>query len=146
MYILDLLNMSFVSVLSLSHVWLWDTMDYSLAGSSVHGFLLVRILEWVAVPFSRGSSQWQSGKIFNMLLRWNLNNGLCDINNQEFSNNNCDLIIRKIIMRIIIWQISSHKIKLISRLKTWIIVVTEMIISLKLSPWSHNKSTEYRKC
>ena len=89
----------------------------SLAGSSVHGFLLARILEWVAVPFSRGSSQWHSGKIFNMLLRWNLNNGLCDINNQEFSNNkyNCDLIIRKIIRRIIIWQISSHKIKLISR-------------------------------
>ena len=26
-------------------------------GSSVHGILQVRILEWVAVPFSRGSSQ-----------------------------------------------------------------------------------------
>ena len=30
-------------------------MDYSLPGSSVHGILQARILEWVAVPFSRGS-------------------------------------------------------------------------------------------
>ena len=30
---------------------------YSLPGSSVHGILQTRILEWVAIPFSRGSSQ-----------------------------------------------------------------------------------------
>ena len=33
-----------------------DPMDYSLPGSSVHGILQVRILAWVAIPFSRGSS------------------------------------------------------------------------------------------
>ena len=32
-------------------------MDCSVPGSSVHGILQARILEWVAVPFSRGSSQ-----------------------------------------------------------------------------------------
>ena len=32
-------------------------MDCSLAGSSVHGILQTRVLEWVAIPFSRGSSQ-----------------------------------------------------------------------------------------
>ena len=31
-------------------------MDYSLSGSSVHGTLQAGILEWVAIPFSRGSS------------------------------------------------------------------------------------------
>ena len=31
-------------------------MDCSLPGSSVHGILQPRILEWVALPFSRGSS------------------------------------------------------------------------------------------
>ena len=31
--------------------------DYSLLGSSVHGILQARILEWVAMPSSRGSSQ-----------------------------------------------------------------------------------------
>ena len=32
-------------------------MDYSLPSSSVHGILQERILEWVAISFSRGSSQ-----------------------------------------------------------------------------------------
>ena len=32
-------------------------MDCSLPGSSVHGILQARILEWVAISFSRGSSQ-----------------------------------------------------------------------------------------
>ena len=34
----------------------WDPMDCSLPGSSVPGILQARILEWVAIPFSRGSS------------------------------------------------------------------------------------------
>ena len=36
---------------------LCDPMDCSLPGSSVHGLLQIRILEEVAVTFSRGSSQ-----------------------------------------------------------------------------------------
>ena len=31
--------------------------NFSLPGPSVHGILQARILEWVAIPFSRGSSQ-----------------------------------------------------------------------------------------
>ena len=31
-------------------------MDYTLPGSSVHGILQTRTLEWAAMPFSRGSS------------------------------------------------------------------------------------------
>ena len=34
-------------------------MDCSLPGSSVHGIIQARILEWVAVPFSRGCSLLQ---------------------------------------------------------------------------------------
>ena len=36
---------------------LCDSMDCSLPGSSVRGILQARILEWVAIPFCRGSSQ-----------------------------------------------------------------------------------------
>ena len=36
---------------------LCDSMDYSLPASSVRGILQARILEWVAIPFSRGSSR-----------------------------------------------------------------------------------------
>ena len=36
---------------------LCDPMDCSLPDSSVHGIFQARILEWVAISFSRGSSQ-----------------------------------------------------------------------------------------
>ena len=36
---------------------LCDPMGYSPPASSVHGTLQTRILEWVAISFSRGSSQ-----------------------------------------------------------------------------------------
>ena len=36
---------------------LCDLMDCSPPGSSVHGILQARLLEWVALPSSRGSSQ-----------------------------------------------------------------------------------------
>ena len=35
---------------------LWDPMDCSPPGSSVHGILQARILEWVATPSFRKSS------------------------------------------------------------------------------------------
>ena len=41
----------------LSYPTLWDPMDCSPPGASVHGILQARILEWVAMPSSRGSSQ-----------------------------------------------------------------------------------------
>ena len=41
----------------LSHVRLCEPGDCSPPGSSVHGIPQATILEWVAVPFSRGSSQ-----------------------------------------------------------------------------------------
>ena len=36
---------------------LCDPMDCSLPGSSLHGILQARVLEWVAISFSTGSSQ-----------------------------------------------------------------------------------------
>ena len=36
---------------------LCDPMYHSLPGSSLHGILQARILEWVAISFSRGSSK-----------------------------------------------------------------------------------------
>ena len=40
-----------------SHLTLCDPMDCSLPGSSVHGILQARILEWVAMPSSRETSR-----------------------------------------------------------------------------------------
>ena len=36
---------------------LCNPMDCSLSGSSVHGIFQARVLEWIAISFSRGSSQ-----------------------------------------------------------------------------------------
>ena len=48
----------FMSAKSLqSCLTLRDPMDCSPPGSSVHGILQARILEWTAIPFSRGSSR-----------------------------------------------------------------------------------------
>ena len=41
------------------HVWLCDPIDCSPPGFFVHGILQARILEWVAISFSRGSSQFR---------------------------------------------------------------------------------------
>ena len=47
-----------VKVKFLSHVLtLCDPMDWSPPGSSVHGILQARVLEWISTAFSRGSSQ-----------------------------------------------------------------------------------------
>ena len=43
-----------VKVKSLSPVWLFSI---SLSGSSVHGIFQARVLEWIAISFSGGSSQ-----------------------------------------------------------------------------------------
>ena len=40
---------------------LCNSMDYSPPGSSVHGISQARILEWVAIPYSKGSSQLRDG-------------------------------------------------------------------------------------
>ena len=53
---------------------LFDPMDCISPGSSVHGVLQARILDWVAIPFSRGSSlprdqtqvSWIAGGFFTI--------------------------------------------------------------------------------
>ena len=59
-----------------TQLWLTlrDPMDYRLPGSSIHGILQARILEWVAMPFSRGNSwlrdqirvSWTAGRFFTV--------------------------------------------------------------------------------
>ena len=49
-------NISYEFTNSAAYLY-YHAADYSPLGSSVHGILQARILEWVAVPSSRGSSQ-----------------------------------------------------------------------------------------
>ena len=47
----------FFFLVTQSYLTLCNPMDCSLSGSSVHGIFQAWVLEWVAVSFSRGSSQ-----------------------------------------------------------------------------------------
>ena len=57
-----------------SPVWFFcDPVDCSLPGSSVHGILQAKILEWVAMPSSRGSSwprDWSLISHVSCIGRW----------------------------------------------------------------------------
>ena len=67
--------------LTMGQVWRWtssvaqlcltlcDPKDYSPPGSSVHGISQARILEWVAMSFSRGSSQPRDQTFFSCICR-----------------------------------------------------------------------------
>ena len=67
-------KVKWVSEVTQSCPTLCDPMDCSPPGSSVHGILQARILEWVAISFSRGSSRprdWTQvsrivGRCFNL--------------------------------------------------------------------------------
>ena len=53
-----------VETVTQSCLTLCDPMDFGPPGSSIHGILQARILEWVAISFSRGiflTQVWNSG-------------------------------------------------------------------------------------
>ena len=52
---------------------LCDPVGSSPPGSSVHGILQARILEWVAMPSFRGSSQGLNLRLLCLLLMWVFN-------------------------------------------------------------------------
>ena len=50
---------------------LCDPVDYSPPGSSIHGIIQARILEWVAIPFFRGSSRPRDQtRVSHLHCRW----------------------------------------------------------------------------
>ena len=69
---------------------LWDAMDCSLPGFSVHRILQARILEWVAIPSFRGFS-WPkediscvsciAGRFFTC---WAITEALMQVRKQQF--------------------------------------------------------------
>ena len=49
---------------------LWQSMDCSTSDSSVHGILQARILDWVTILFSRGSSRPKDRTQIPCIGRW----------------------------------------------------------------------------
>ena len=66
---------SYVCEVAQSCPTLCNSMDCSLPGSSIHGIFQARVLEWVAISFSRGSSlprdqTWVSRIVGRLLTVW----------------------------------------------------------------------------
>ena len=80
---------------------LCSLMDCSPQGSSVHGILQARILEWVAIPFSRGSSQprdqtWVSCTTGRFLTIWATREVPCIICIHVFNNRTIKFMWQKL--------------------------------------------------
>ena len=56
-----------LSVAKSCHQIFCDPIDCSPPGSSVHGISQARVLEWVAIPFSRGFSQPRDGTLISCI-------------------------------------------------------------------------------
>ena len=63
----DLLLPCMCVLVTQSCLTLHELMGYSPPGSSVHGIFQARIPEWVAIPFSRGSSQPRDRTLFSFI-------------------------------------------------------------------------------
>ena len=57
-------------MLAIRSLVLLSFQNPALQGSSVHGILQERILEWVATPFSRGSSRPRDQTLVSRIGRW----------------------------------------------------------------------------
>ena len=64
-----------------SRVQLYDPMDYSPPGSSVHGILQARLLKCVAMSSSRGSYQPRGRTCLFCLLHWQVLYHQCHLGN-----------------------------------------------------------------
>ena len=67
---LDLLRSTNIIIFVLVRSTPCDSMDCSPSGFSVHGILQARLQEWVAIPFSRGSSRPRDRTCLLDLLHW----------------------------------------------------------------------------
>ena len=110
-------------IVTQSYPTLCSPINCSPPGSSVHGILQARILEWVAMPFSRGSSQpkdrtwvsliesrfftiwstWESRKSRDVLRWWVLLLPLCYFLSQIYLVYASGLTSSKIVIAQIMW-------------------------------------------
>ena len=128
----------------LSHVWLFcEPVDCSLPGSFVHGILQIRILEFVGMPFSRGSSwprDWTqvshtAGRFFTIWatrlslgIRWY--NGICQLYLNKPGR-------KKLRYQVIMCASRSCLCPLLSVL-FWVFYVLSLIFNLPFMIWDYN--------
>ena len=76
------MNCAYGVLVAQSYSALCNPMDCSPPGSSVHGILQARILEWIAISFSRGSS-WPRDRTHVSCVSCMSRQTLCRLNHKE---------------------------------------------------------------
>ena len=77
---------------------LWDPTDWIPPGSSLHGTSQARILEWVVISFSRGSSQSRDRTHLLSILHWQVDSlSLSHLINQELGSKVFNQVSQKLI-------------------------------------------------
>ena len=95
---------------------LCNSMDYNQPGSSVHGIFQARILEWVAIPFSRGllnpgikaGSPALAGRFFTTELPRKSNNPIYGRENSKEIPERCPSLFNQILL----WKDFAGEIKI----------------------------------
>ena len=94
-------------------------MDCSLPGYSIHGIFQARILEWVAISFTRGSSQPKDQTCVSCIGRWTL--PLSHLGSPVilflhiypvFQSLSASKIVDNFILKIFEWAKHSHSLKI----------------------------------
>ena len=105
-----------VCVLSpFSLVWLCDPMDCSPPGSSGHGILQARILEWVAMPSSRGSSWPRERTHISCIGKWVLYH-LCHLRGPTTERPHSSLKDSSVLLRQVTLPEAKHSLLIVSHL------------------------------
>ena len=115
-----------VCVQLFSHLQLCNPMDYSPLVSSVHGIFQARILEWVAISFSRGSSQPRNQTCVSCIGRQVLYLGSPWIKSKYFK------LISPVLLYFLMWLLKKIKIKmwLVLHLLVPCIILSRIIMEL----------------
>ena len=104
---------------------LCDTMDHNLPGSSVHGILQARILNWVAISSSRGSSWPRDWTCVSCLLHWQVGSLPLAPPGKSIRTANCSSILMV--------KFNIRRINGLCRLYDELINKTNMMIKMLLS-------------
>ena len=111
---------------------LCDAMDCSPAGSSVHGILQARILEWVSISFSRGSSQprnwtWVSCIAGRFFTNWAM---------REAHIHTHTYICKILFMLLLCFKLSTTFYSSEDKVQNSLLLFSHSVVSNSVTPWT----------
>ena len=123
---------------------LCDPMDCGLPGSSIHGIFQARVLEWVAISFSRGSSQPRDQTQVSCTAGWHFTSELLRksiLKNRDIILPTKICIVKAMVFSVIMYGCESWTVK---KAEYWRIDAFELWCRRRLLrvPWTARRSNQ----